>query len=53
MSFKRIKPILTGKQLGVMLKPSLYRACVKDNAHEYWICELKIMAAYRRVNESH
>lgn len=53
MSFKRIKPILTGNQSGVMSKPSLFRACVNGDRAEYWAVELLIMAAYRRANANH
>ena len=50
MNFKRIKPIMVVSQAHTLKKPSLYRACISGNEYEYWICEMKIMAAYRKAN---
>lgn len=50
MAYKRINPVLTEKQYGLVLKPSLYRACIMWRKDEYDECEEKIMQLYRKAN---
>lgn len=51
MSFKRIKPILTGEQARTFDEPSLYRACVTGNEQEYNECETLIQMYYQVINK--
>lgn len=51
MSFKRIKPILTGRQAMAFDEPSLYRACVTGNEKEYNECEALIQMYYQIINK--
>lgn len=51
MSFKRIKPILTGKQAHTLKKPSLFRACINFDLEEYKLTESKIYFLYQKANQ--